>query len=161
MLAENHRADLRGREFDRVGDERAKARGIEHRAEADHLRLRQAGVFPGEIGEDVDRVRHDEDDRVLLDARALEARDDAAEKRDVAVDQIEPRFVRLPAQAGGDADDVGIRAVCVIAGANHLVRAKGRAVQEVERLAFRRRLIGVEDEDFADDAAALQGEGRT
>ena len=91
----------------------------------------------------------------------LETRDDAAEKRDVAIDEIEPRFVRLPPQTGGDADDVGVRAVGVIARADDLVAAKRRAVQKVERLAFRRRLVGVEDEDFADDAAALQRERRT
>ena len=80
--------------------------------------------------------------------------EDAVEERDVAVDEIEARLVRLAAQTGGDADDVRIRAIGVGAGVDVLVRAKCRAVEEVERLALGRGLVGVEDDDLLDDAAS-------
>ena len=159
MFAEDHGAHLRGGEFQLGSDERAEARAVEHGAEADDLLPREAEAFGGELGEDVDRVGDDEDDGGLFQSGLLEAVEDAVEEADVAVDEVEAGFVRLAAESGGDADEVGCRAIGVGAGVNALVGAVGSAVQEVEGFALGGGLVGVEDDEVFHDPGTLQGEG--
>ena len=159
VFAEDHGAHLRGGELQFRGDERAEARAVEHGAETDDLLPREAEAFGGELGEDVDRIGNNEDDGALFQSGLLEAVEDAVEESDVAVDEIETGFVRLAAESGGDADEVGRRAVGVGACVDVLVGAIGRAVQQVEGLAFGGGLIGVEDDEVFHDPGALQGEG--
>jgi hypothetical protein len=73
---------------------------------------------------------------------------------------VKPRFVRLAAQAGRDADEVRLRAVGISAGAYILVGAISRAVQQVKRFALRGRLIRIEQNDVLYHAGTLKRECR-
>ena len=82
--------------------------------------------------------------------------ENAAEQLDVAIDQIEPAFVGLAPQAGGDADQIAVGNVFVAAGGDQLIGHQRRAVQQVERLPGGQVGIDVDQRDLADDAAHLQ-----
>ena len=110
--------------------------------------------------EHVHGIGDDEDDRVLLQPRALERIENLLEERDVAVDQIQPALIRLAAQPGGDADQIRIRAFLVPAGVDLLIAGDAGAVEQIERFALGHLFVGIEDVDFADDAGALQRERR-
>ena len=129
-------------------------------AEADCFGWVVFQVFDGEAGEDVDRVGNDEDDRVLPQADTFERVEDLLEQRDIAVDQIEPAFVRLSAEASGDDHHVAVGAAVVAAGVDFLIAGDAGAVEEVEGLAGGELLVGVEQVDFADDPGTLQGKRR-
>ncbi len=158
MLAEDERLHLGGRELEFLGDERAEARGVQHGAQAIDLLPRQAQSLHGQARENIDRVRDDEDVGVLAQAGGLDALENLREQRDVAIDEVEARFVGLAAQAGGDEKKIAVRGPGVIAGVNLLVTGEGAAVEQVQRFAFGHFFIGVEDLDLRDQPAALQGE---
>ncbi len=120
---------------------------------------RQPELGRGQVGQDVDRVGHHQEDRLALEPRPLHLAEDIQEQLDVAIDQVKPAFVGLTPQAGGDQDQVAL-GDCLIAGsANALVGDERRAVQQVERLALAQVGVDVDQIDRADDPAALQGKG--
>ena len=141
-----------------LGDQAAEADRVELRAEADAPAL--GGRSSRSAARYVSTSTGFETTStigVLLDAGLADLGEDAEEQVDVAVDQVEPAFVRLAAQAGRDADHVARRDVLVAAGGDHLVGHARRAVQQVERLAGGQFGVDVEQGDLADDAAASAG----
>ena len=108
VLAEDRGRDLRRRQPS------ASAIRLRNRAESSCVprpitwRGGQAELRRRQVGQHVDRVRDDEDDRVLLRARGLDLAEDVQEQLDVAVDQVEPALVGLAPEAGGDADEVAL-----------------------------------------------------
>ena len=113
-----------------------------------------------QIGQHIDRIADDDQVGVLLEAGRLDLIEQRQEQIDIAIDEVEPALVRLAAQAGGDDDDIAGRHIAHVAGADALVGDQAGAVQQVERLALGHVLVGVDEADAADDAAALQGIGR-
>ena len=109
MFAQDQGLDLRGRHVELGGDQAAKADRVELRAQADHLAGRQVEPLGRQVGEHVDRVGHHQHDGVLLEAGLGDLAQDAQEQIDVAIDQVQPAFVGLAAQAGRDADQVAAR----------------------------------------------------
>ena len=89
MLAEDKRLDLRRRQFQFVRDERAETRGVEHRAQPDHLLPGQTEPLHGELREDVHRIRNHKHDGVLAQSGGFDAVENLHEQRDIAVNQIE------------------------------------------------------------------------
>ena len=86
--------------------------------------------------------------------------ENAEEQLDVAVDQVKPALVRLAAQAGRDEDHVALGNGLVAGRADPLVGDQRCAVEQVEGLAANLVGVQVDQVDLADDAAALQREGR-
>ena len=82
------------------------------------------------------------------------------EQIDVAIDQIQPTFVGLAAQAGRDANQIAAGDVFVAAGNNPLIGHDAGAVQQVEGLPAHRLGIHIQQRDLADHAAHLQGKRR-
>ena len=76
----------------------------------------------------------------------------------IAVDQVQPRFVRFAAKSGGDANHVAIGHVFVTARCDELIGRAWSAVKQVEGLAFDEFLIEVDQRDVPSDSAALQRE---
>ena len=86
--------------------------------------------------------------------------EDVQEQLDIAVDQVEAALVGLAPQAGGDHDGVALGDRLVPRGADPLIGDERGPVEQVEGLPL--DLVGVEVDqvDLADDAAALEREGR-
>ena len=57
-----------------------------------HLARRQVEPVGGDVGENIDRVADDQDDRVLLQPGLGDFGQDADEQIGVAVDQVQPRL---------------------------------------------------------------------
>src|SRR5207248_3707184 len=148
----------RRRHLQPPGEVAAEAGGVELRPQAEHALPRQTAALHGEVGQHVDRVADDQDIRVVLEADLLDLVEDADEEVDVAADEVEAALVGLAAQAGGDDDDVAAGDLVHAAGADALVGDEAGAVEQVGRLALGEILVGVDEADAADDAAALQGE---
>ncbi len=120
----------------------------------------RSSCLHGQIGQHIDGVGHDENDRIALDAGRVRLAEDAEKQLDVAVDQVEAALVGLAAQAGRDDDDIAFGNRFVARRADPLIGDERRSVEQVECLAA--NLVGVEVDqvDLADHAAALQSEGR-
>jgi hypothetical protein len=140
-----------------AGDEAAEADGVELRAQADDLRLGEAETVGGDVGEDIDGVRDDQHDGARFQSGLEALVENADEQVGVAVDEVEAAFIGLAAQAGGDADDVAGGNVLVAAGGDDLVGDAWCAVQQVERLSGGQLGVDIENRDFTDNAAALEG----
>ncbi len=126
------------------------------RAQADDALPRQARALHREIGQHIDRIADDDQVGVFLEPGRFHLVEQAEEQIDVAIDEIEPALVGLAAQPGGDDDDVARGDLAHVAGADALIGDQAGAVQQVERLALGHFLVGVDQADAADDAAALQ-----
>src|ERR1043166_8882775 len=98
--------------------------------------------------------------RVLPESRRLDAVENSHEERDVAIDEIEARLIRLAPQSRRDEKDFAVRRAIIIARINFLIATKRAAVQQVERFALRHVFVGIEDLDFSDESATLQRERR-
>ena len=94
-------------------------------------------------------------DGPVFEARGVDRIEDVPKQIDVAIDQIEPAFVRLAAQPGGDADHVAIGHVLVSAGRDDLIGRARSAMQQVERLPLGRFFVEVQQGDLAHDATRL------
>src|SRR5262245_4564009 len=88
-----------------------------------------------EMGENVHWVGHDEDVSILAESGGLDAIENLHEKGDVPINEIEARFVRLAAKAGGDYKNVAVGGARVVAGVNLVVTCKSAAVIQVEGFA--------------------------
>ena len=115
-------------------------------------------MFDREAREDVDRVGDDEDDCFALQVRVAQRVQDLLEQLDVPVDQIEPALVGLAAKASGDANQIRVGGAVVAAIVDLLIAGDGGAVQQIERLALRHLLVGVEEMNLRDDRGALESE---
>src|SRR6266545_1316741 len=160
VFTQDESLDLGRRQLEFVGDERAEAGSVEHRAEAIDLLPWQTTPLHREMGKDIDRVRDHEDVGILARARGFDAVEDLHEQCDIAIDEVEPRLVGLAAQSGGDEEEVAIGCARVVTRIDFLVAAEGAAVEQVERFALGHVPVGVEDLYLSDQSGALQGERR-
>ncbi len=160
VFAQDERLDLGGRGTQLSSDQAAEADRVELRAQADDLRAGQVQHLGRQISQHVDRIGDDHHDRLSRKAGGLEGIQDGHKQVDVAVDQIQPAFVRFPPQPGGDADHVAVHHLLVVPRCDHLVGRAGPAVQQVQRLSGGQIGIHVQEGDLADHASQLQGKCR-
>ena len=114
--AEHHRLDVAHRDVERLGEERAVARRVEHAGHADHALAREAGDLHRDVAHHVERVRDDDDDRVRRGLRDVLG--DRLHDAGVRVEQVVAAHARLAGDAGRDDDDVGARRFVVAVGAD-------------------------------------------
>ena len=160
MLAKDQSLDLGRRHFEFLRDERAEPRRVQHGSQSHHLVPRQTQPLHRQLREDVHRVGNHKNQDVPPHARRPDALEDLRKQRNIPVDQVQPRFVRLPPQPRRDQEHIAIGRARVIARVNPLVGREGGAMQEIQRFALRQGGGGIEQLDFADNPAALQRKGR-
>src|SRR5262249_6329483 len=136
VFAEDERVNLSSRGFETARQVAPKAGGVELGAETDDPLPRQTAALHGLISQHVDRIADNDKIRVVFKARLFDFIEDTEKEIDIAVDQIQPAFVGLAAQASGNDDDIARRDVAVITGADALVGDETGAVQEIEGLAL-------------------------
>jgi len=121
---------------------------------------RQAQTPRRQLRENINWIRNDEDDRVLAQSGRLDAIQYLREKRNVAIDQVQARFIGFAPKPSRDQEDIAIGSACIIAGINPLVRGESGAVLKVERFPVGHVFVGVQDLELRNDAATLQRECR-
>ena len=135
MLADDLSVNRLRREPERAADHLTQPRRIEHGARADDALERQSRAHGDFMGQDVDRVRYDEEDAGI----PAKVPRDFAYQPHVVSRQIETRFAGPPTPPGRDDDGIG---------RPHLVeghrpdggdRIEGCPVRQVHRFAFRNR----------------------
>ena len=141
--------DGRGRQL--LRDQAAKANRVELGAQAKHLCRRQIEPIGRHISQNIDRIADDQNDGVFLEPGFGNFASGLQKQIDVAIDQVQPRFIRLAPQPRRDADNVARRNVLVAAGGDDLVGRAGPAVQQIERLPL---------SQFADSRRAARSRAR-
>ena len=105
-------------------------------------------VLHGQVGQYVDRIRDDKHDRLFFQAVLFEVRQNIAEQFHIAVDQIEPAFVRLAAQPRRDDDDVRVGRQFGSAPDDPLIGDERAAVHQVERLPVGQIAVDVDQRNL-------------
>ena len=141
---------------DVVADHGLEAGGVEDRAGPEDAVFRQAAHLDGGIGQDVDRVR--DDDQNAADVTFFQFRHDEAEDPDVLFDEVQPGLSRRPGRARGHDDDGRVGNVIVGAGVDVHGPGKGQAVGDVHRLSFGFCLVCVDEDHFREQSALHQCE---
>ena len=108
-----------------ICDQEPEPRRVEISTRSKNPIHRKTRELPSDVGQDIDRVRDDEQDRI--GRRLSERRDDVAEESDVPLEQIEPRLSRVLPSAGGDDAEIGSGGDTVINEAVILVRGRKAA----------------------------------
>ncbi len=157
VLAQDQRLDLRRRQLEFLRDQRAEPRRVQHRAEAIHLIPRQSRPAQRQLGQDIDRIGNDKYVGLLAQARNFYRVHDGDEQSNVAIDQIQPRFLGLAPQARRDQEQIAVGRPPVVPGVNPLVPGQRAAVHQVQRLALGQFAIRIQDLNLGHQAAALQG----
>ena len=129
MFAEDEGIDLRRSRFQALGEVAAKTRGIEHGAQAKDTLPGQTAALHGKVRQHIDGITDNDEIGSFLELRLLHLVEDAGEQIDVAVDEVEPAFVGLAAQAGGDNDDVAVGDVAHVARVDALIGDQAGAMQ--------------------------------
>jgi hypothetical protein len=136
-----------------------EARRVEHAGHADDLLARKARDALELVHHGVERVRHDDDERV--GRRLLEVLADAADDLEVDAQQIVARHAGLARHARRDDDDVRPGDVGPVGRARDLrvVAEHGAVLLEVEGLALGEALLlgDVEEDDVAELLARDEG----
>ena len=149
MTAQDERGDVLDRDGQLARDECPEARRVEEAGHADHPLGREAGLLPRQLHHRVERVRHENQDRVLRAPDDL--LDDAPDDLRVLEEQVVAGHPRLPGEARGDHDDVRVRGLIVAVGPGQprVVAVDRSCLGEVERLALRHALDDVHKHDVA------------
>jgi hypothetical protein len=149
---ERHRLHHQRRDAELLGDEGAQAGRIEHARHPHHPFLREARDVRGEEGHLVERVRHDDDDRVRRPGD--EAFDHVADDPGVLAEQVHPAHAGLAWEPRGDHDDVRTGGIGVVVGADDVRLEpddRGR-LPHVERQPLRQALHDVDQDDLGQSA---------
>ncbi len=157
VLADDARVHVARVDAEVFAERVLEARGVEHRAAAEHAVLRQARQLERHVRQDVHWVGHDQQDAPVVAFGDL--RNDGLEDGDVLVDQVEPRFPRRLVRAGGDDGDGRVVDVGIVAGVDVHGRGERHAVRDVERLALGAVAVDVDEDHFAEQARLQKGEG--
>src|SRR5882724_199623 len=102
MFPEDERLDLRGGELQFLGNERAETGTVQHGAEAINLLPWETESLDRELREDIDRIGYNEYVGIFRQASRLDTIENLDEKSDVAIDEIEPRFIGFSSQSRRD-----------------------------------------------------------
>ena len=131
-----------------------EARGVEHRARPDDAVRGQPREFERHVGEDIDRIRHDEQDAGKAALRDL--RHDRLEDAHVLADQVKARFTWLLVRACRDNHDAGVGDVGVITRVDVRRRCERHAMRDVERLALGAVVVNIDQHHFGEQPALHQ-----
>ncbi len=135
-----------------------EARGVQHRARSDDAVLGHARQLQRHVREDVHRVRHYQQDALVVASGDLG--DDGLEDAHVLVHEVEARLAGLLVRAGRDDDDGRVRRVVVVARVDVHGAGEGHAVRDVERLAFRAVAVDVDEHHLGEQLALHERERR-
>ena len=135
-----------------------EARGVEHGARPDHAVLRHARQLERHVRENVHRVRHHQQDALVVALRDLG--DDGLEDAHVLVHEVEARLAGLLVRAGRDDDDGRVGRVVVVARVDVHGAGEGHAVRDVERLALRAVAVDVDEHHLGEQLALHERERR-
>ena len=144
-----------------LGDERPEPGAVEHAGHPEHALAREARRRHRDVAHRVERIGHDDQDRVRGMLRGL--LHDRPDDTGVLGQQVVAAHPRLPGQARGHDDDVGAGRVRVVVGADdaRIVPDDRGRLGEVEALALGQPLDDV-DQDHVGEAGlgdALGGGG--
>jgi hypothetical protein len=128
-----------------------KARRVQRGAGADDLRALASGELLADIGQNVDRIGGDDQDRP--GGMPVELADDVPENGGVAVEHLQTRLTRFLRHAGADHDQLDLFQAFIRAGPHNDGLAKGLAVHEVHGFAFGLIAVLVDKDDLAAQAA--------
>ena len=132
--------------------------GVQNRARTDHTLLGQAGNLPSGVGQDVDRVRCNEENAV--EVLLHDIANDAVQDLNILVDELQAGFTRLLCSTSADDDHGGVGAVVV--GADLDVGRAGcpdDAVVEVHDVAGGLLFVDVDNGQFVAHTLVDEGEG--
>ena len=135
-----------------------EARGIEHGARPDHAVLRHARELQRHVREDVHRVRHHQQDALVVASGDLG--DDGLEDAHVLVHEVEARLAGLLVRAGRDDDDGRVGRVVVVARVDVHGAGEGHSVRDVERLALGAVAVDVDERHLGEQLALHERERR-
>ena len=149
VLAVDVRVDVLRADVEPAGQRGLQAAGVENGAGADDMIFGHAGDLMEHIGQHVDRVGHDDIERVRRDRDDLGR--DVLHDIDVDLRQLQTGLTGLARHAGRDDDDVGIGGSGIVAGTDDGRRAVRHALIDVQRLAERLRPVDVDQNDLRCD----------
>ena len=133
-----------------------EARGVQHRARSDDAVLGHARQLQRHVREDVHRVRHHQQNALVI--ALCELGDDGLEDAHVLVHEVEPRLAGLLVRAGRDDDDSRVRRIVVVARVDVHGAGEGHAVRDVERLALGTVAVDVDEYHLGEQLALHQRE---
>ena len=150
MTAEDESSDIFDADFELVGDEGAEAGGVENAGHADYAFAGEAAQFVCGLGHGIERIGDDDQDairRVLNDFA-----DDVFHDFVVGVQQVIAAHAGLARNSGGDDNDVGIRGVRIIIGADdvRIALLDGHGFEQVEAFALRHAFDDVDEDDVGE-----------
>ena len=151
MLADDEGVDASRIDVEPASDEVTQSRGVEHRAAAEYAVGRVARQFVRDVGQHVDGVGNDEQERavVVLDYFG----NYRVEYGDVLFDYIEPSFARFLIDACGYYDDAAVGEVGVSACAYLHGLDVRLTVREVHRFADSAVAVDVDEYHIGEHAA--------
>ena len=127
-----------------IGDQEPEPRRIEIRPGPDNPIGREPRQFPGNISQDINRVRNNEQNSIrgVLNKR----RNDLPEEIDIPVKKIKPGLAGILAGPSGDDAEIGGGSGRVVSGGGDGgAREEGGGVLEVEHLAAELVREGVDE----------------
>ena len=125
-----------------------QSRGVEHGARADDASRRQARSFGGDIGHDVHRIRHDDQQS----SQRSQTRGDVSDNGGVLAQQVEATFPGAAASARGDHHSVRLDHFIEGRGPYGGCRVIGGALGEVQGLSLGQRGVEIVNEQLGRDA---------
>lgn len=139
-----------------ICDQEPEPRRVEISTRSKNPIHRKTRELPSDVGQDIDMVRDDEQDRI--GRRLSERRDDVAEESDVPLEQIEPRLSRVLPSAGGDDAEIGSGGDSVVnGGGDSGAGEESGGVLEIEHLASELFGLGVNEGDLVGDVLSEDG----
>ena len=156
MLADDARVHVARVHAEVLAQDVLEARGVQHGARSDDAVLGHARQLQRHVREDVHRVRHHQQNALVV--ALCELGDDGLEDAHVLVHEVEPRLAGLLVRAGRDDDDSRVRRIVVVARVDVHGAGEGHAVRDVERLAFGAVAVDVDEHHLGEQLALHQRE---
>ena len=159
VFADDVGFDVFGVDFGLVADGVFEARAVEDGAGADDFGVGQAGVFPSQLGHDVEGVGDHEQDAVK--AAGHDFGNHRLEDGGVFLDQIHAGFAGRLRGASGDDDELGALAIRIFTEADlHITRRVAERRVEVEGFAGGFGAGAVDEKELVNFGALIkQGKG--
>ena len=157
MLAHAEGLNLLGVDVDDAREDAAQSHGVERGAGPKDMLARQAEVAVQVLGHDVGGVGDAQHDAV--EAGVAHGANDALEHLHGAAEHVEARLAGPAAAAGGENDEVGVRAVGVVTNTDgeRVAHARGK-VLEVHDLGLCGLTVHVEKHDLVHEVAKHQAQ---
>ena len=159
MSAHEQRLDVLDGHAQLHRDEGAVTGRIKHPGHAHHALARKTARHVRDVCHNVERIRHDDDDRIgaVFDELLRDRFDD----RGVLGEQVVAAHARLARQAGRDYADIRPGGVGVIIRPAHagIEEVDGRRLLHIERFALGQALDDIDQDDFPDHVFSCDAVG--